>query len=88
MDIIGNRARNEIIRYLNGHGPLRRGDIVEAVSASEASVAQHLISLEKSGVIVVDVVPGQRQGRAPRYSIDVDRVKELMEALRDYLLIR
>lgn len=88
MGIIGNRGRNEIIRYLNGRGPVRRGDIVEAVSASEASVAQHLITLENSGVIVVDVAPGRRHGRAPRYSVDINRVKELMTALSDYLLNR
>lgn len=46
MVAFGNRAHNEIIRYLDGHGPVRRGDIVEAVSASEASVAQHLVTLE------------------------------------------
>lgn len=85
MGIIGNRGRNEIIRYLNGRGAVRRGDIVEAVSASEASVAQHLILLEKSGVIVVDVPPGHRHGRAPRYWVDCDRVTELMAALGDYL---
>lgn len=86
MVAFGNRAHNEIIRYLNGHGPVRRGDIVDSVSASEASVALHLITLEDSGVIVVDTVRGQRHGRAPRYSVDPDRVKELMAALRDYLL--
>ncbi|MHA7270379.1 ArsR/SmtB family transcription factor [Arthrobacter sp. HLT1-20] len=88
MGIIGNRGRNEIIRYLYENGPVRRGDIVEAVSPSEATVAQHLILLEKSGVIVVDVPPGRRHGRAPRYSVDFDRVTELMAALRDYLLVR
>jgi DNA-binding transcriptional ArsR family regulator len=85
-EMIGKRGHTEIIRYLNGHGPVRRGDIVEAVSASEPSISQHLITLEESGVIVVDVIRGQRHGRAPRYSVDLNRVKELIEALRDYLL--
>ncbi|PYI65717.1 hypothetical protein CVV68_16880 [Arthrobacter livingstonensis] len=84
----GNRGHNEIIRYLNDHGPVRRGDIVEAVSASEASVAKHLLVLEDSGVIIVDTIRGQRHGRAPRYSVDLNRVDELVEALRDYLLNR
>ncbi|MDD0858403.1 helix-turn-helix transcriptional regulator [Arthrobacter alpinus] len=88
MVAFGNRGHNEIIRYLNEHGPVRRGDIVEAVSASEASVALHLITLEDSGVIIVDTVRGQRHGRAPRYSVDDQRVKELLEGLRDYLLNR
>ena len=81
-----NRGHNEIIRYLNAHGPVPRGDIVDAVSPSEASIAQHLIALEKTGVIVVDVVPGLRHGRAPRYSVDCHRIKELFEALKGYLL--
>ncbi len=83
-----NRGHNEIIRYLNAHGPVPRGDIVAAVSPSEASIAQHLIALENSGVIIVDVGPGHRHGRAPRYSVDLDRVMDLIEAIRDYLLNR
>lgn len=88
MVAFGNRAHNEIIRYLNGHGPVRRGDIVESVSASEASVALHLIVLEDSGVIIVDTLRGQRHGRAPRYSVDEQRINELLGTLRDYLLNR
>jgi ArsR family transcriptional regulator len=84
--MIGNRGYAEIIRYLRGHGPVRRGDIVEAVSASEATVAQHLITLEDSGVVIVDTIRGRRHGRAPRYSVDLNRAKELIEALMDYLL--
>lgn len=86
MQLFGNRGQNEIIRYLNGHGPVRRGEIVEAVTSSEASVATHLITLENSGVIIVDTVRGRRHGRAPRYSVDLSRVKELIGALMDYLL--
>lgn len=86
--MIGNRGHIEVIRYLNRHGPVRRGDIVEAVSASEASVAKHLVALEDYGVIIVDTVRGRRHGRAPRYSVDLDRVKELHGRLMDYLLNR
>lgn len=85
VETFGNRGRNEIIRFLEGHGPVPRGDIVDAVSASEASVAQHLIALEKTGAIVVDIIHGRRHGRSPRYSVDVDRIKELLDAHQEYL---
>ncbi|WP_113718118.1 ArsR/SmtB family transcription factor [Arthrobacter dokdonensis] len=88
METFGNRARLEIIRYLEGSGPVPRGDIVDAVSASEASVAQHLIALEKTGAIVVDIVQGRRHGRSPRYSVAENRIKELLAAHQDYLLNR
>lgn len=88
IETFGNRGRNEIIRFLEGTGPVPRGDIVEAVSASEASVAQHLIALEKTGAIVVDIVPGRRHGRSPRYSVDEARIKELLDAQQGYLLNR
>ncbi|WP_113716842.1 ArsR/SmtB family transcription factor [Arthrobacter dokdonensis] len=88
METFGNRARLEIIRYLEGSGPVPRGDIVDAVSASEASVAQHLIALEKTGAIVVDIVQGRRHGRSPRYSVAENRIKELLDAHQDYLLNR
>ncbi len=85
VETFGNRGRNEIIRYLEEHGPVPRGDIVDAVSAGEASVAQHLIALEKTGAIVVDIVQGRRHGRSPRYSVDYDRITVLLEAHQDYL---
>ena len=88
IEAFGNRGRNEIVRYLKEHGPVPRGDIVEAVSASEASVAQHLLALEKTGVIIVDIVQGRRHGRSPRYSVDDQRVNELLGAHQDYLLNR
>ncbi|WP_139359712.1 helix-turn-helix transcriptional regulator [Arthrobacter sp. SRS-W-1-2016] len=82
----GNRSRNEILRYLSAHGPATRGDIVDAVSAGEPSVAKHLLALEESGAIVVDVEPGRRHGRSPRYSANPERIKELLAAHLQYLL--
>jgi DNA-binding transcriptional ArsR family regulator len=77
----GNRSRNEILRYLSAHGPASRGDIVTAVS-----VAKHLIALEESGAILVDLEPGRRHGRSPRYSANPARIKELLAAHLQYLL--
>lgn len=82
----GNRARNEILRYLAHHSPATRGDIVAAVSSEAPSVAKHLIILEETGVITADREPGQRHGRAPRYSTNKARIRELMAAHRRYLL--
>jgi len=53
----GNRARNEILRFLASSGPATRGDIVAAVSAGDPSVAKHLAALEEAGVVMVDVRP-------------------------------
>ena len=81
----GNRSRNEIIRYLLENGPVARGDIVANVGASEASVAKHLLLLEEAGAVSADVEPGRRHGRAPRYSVNPERVKALLEAHLRYL---
>ena len=81
-----NRARNEILRYLSAHGPATRGDIVAAVSAGEPSVAKHLLALEDAGAVVVDVEPGRRHGRSPRYSANPARIRELLAAHLEYLL--
>jgi ArsR family transcriptional regulator, arsenate/arsenite/antimonite-responsive transcriptional repressor len=82
----GNRSRNEILRFLSAHGPASRGDIVAAVSAGEPSVAKHLMALEELGAVVVDVEPGRRHGRSPRYSADPARIKDLLAAHLQYLL--
>lgn len=82
----GNRSRNEILRFLTANGPATRGDIVAAVSAGEPSVAKHLAALEDAGVVIVDVEPGRRHGRSPRYSANAVRIKQLLEAHLSYLL--
>jgi len=82
----GNRSRNEILRFLTAKGPATRGDIVAAVSAGEPSVAKHLAALEEAGVVIVDVEPGRRHGRSPRYSANAVRIKELLDAHLSYLL--
>lgn len=82
----GNRSRNEILRYLSAHGPALRGEIVEAVSAGEPSVAKHLLALEETGTILVDLEPGRRHGRSPRYSANPERIKQLLAAHLQYLL--
>ncbi|MBG0741319.1 helix-turn-helix transcriptional regulator [Paeniglutamicibacter antarcticus] len=81
----GNRTRNEIIRHLLEHGPEPRGEIVANVEASEASVAKHLVLLEDAGIVSADVEPGRRHGRAPRYSVNPDRIRVLLEAHLQYL---
>ncbi|WP_457949685.1 ArsR/SmtB family transcription factor [Pseudarthrobacter sp. alpha12b] len=82
----GNRSRNEILRFLTASGPATRGDIVAAVSAGDPSVAKHLAALEEAGVVMVDVEPGRRHGRSPRYSANPARIKELLDAHLKYLL--
>ncbi|MDD7833931.1 MULTISPECIES: ArsR/SmtB family transcription factor [Paenarthrobacter] len=82
----GNRARNEILRFLTTFGPATRGDIVDSVSAGEPSVAKHLVALEQVGAIVVDVPAGRRHGRSPRYSANPTRIKELLDAHLRYVL--
>ena len=85
VSTFGNRARNEIIRFLVANGPAARGDIVNNVSAGEPSVAKHLLFLEESGVVRADVEPGRRHGRAPRYSVDAERIRTLLDAHHRYL---
>lgn len=80
-----NRARSEIIRHLVRHGPCTHGDIAESVTCSGPSVAMHLLILEDAGVVSADVTPGRRQGRAPRYTANKNRIKYLLRAHRQYL---
>jgi DNA-binding transcriptional ArsR family regulator len=63
VSTFGNRARNEIIRFLVANGPAARGDIVNNVSAGEPAVAKHSLVLEESGVVRADVEPGRRHCR-------------------------
>lgn len=87
LSAFGNPARLEVLCFLHDNGASYFGDILEGVGSSSSSLARTLKYLEQDlGVISGDVPLGDRKGRAPRYSVDQDKVREAIEALQTRLL--
>ncbi|MFK4637219.1 ArsR/SmtB family transcription factor [Paenarthrobacter histidinolovorans] len=87
LSAFGNPARLEVLCFLRDHGPSYFGDILEGVGSSSSSLARTLKYLEQElGIIRGDVPLGERKGRAPRYSLNEDKVREAISALQARLL--
>lgn len=86
IDTIGNRARGALLHTLAQHGSLSAQDIAQRVGAAHSSVHRHLLELEAQGLVHADTASGQRHGRTVTWSIDINRIKELVDVWRDYLI--
>ena len=77
IDVIGNHARTEILRRV-AHEASTATELGEAMGISRSSIFRHLDELERHGLVVADVEPGQRRGnKTVRWSGVPERVEEL-----------
>lgn len=80
-----NPAQIEIIGHLARRGPVRQGDLAEALSVSAASLSDSVASLARKGL--VERAPDPQDGRALRVSLSAegntvaDRLPPAPEAL-------
>ena len=85
MSAFGNRARITIIKYLQTNGASLRVDIAQETGLPNPTLGHHLSELERVGVVKGDLPPEMRRGRTMRYSIDPQRVDELLAVPGDYI---
>mgnify|MGYP001214734057 FL=1 len=86
--LLARTGPRNIINYLVKHPNSYYGEIREATVTAVSSLTRDLRLLESIGVIRTDVEQpvGERRGRAPRYTVDVDRIDALISELRTQLL--
>lgn len=86
--LLARTGPRNIINYLVKHPGSYYGEIREATVTAVSSLTRDLRLLESIGVIRTDVEQpiGARRGRAPRYTVDVDRIDALIGELRTQLL--
>lgn len=84
IEVIGNRARTELLHQLAEHGPLTTTELADRIGAPRTSTHTHLVQLEAARLVVADEPSGSRAGRVVRWSVDRDRIRELAEAWRGY----
>lgn len=84
IEVIGNRARTELLHQLAQHGPLTTTELAERIDAPRTSTHSHLVKLEAAGLVVADEQSGERAGRTVRWRVHQERVRELAEAWRAY----
>lgn len=86
--LLARTGPRNVINYLVKHPGSYYGDIREATKTAVSSLTRDLRLLEDVGVVRTDVEQpvGSRRGRAPRYTVDVDRIDSLITQLRAQLL--
>lgn len=86
--ILARNTHRELVRYLVDNPGSYYGDIKDGIGAPISTLTRDLRQLEEIGVVRPDVEQpiGSRRGRAPRYTVDTDRVRLLVDGLRESLL--
>lgn len=86
MEIIGNPAKSQILKFLSANPGAYFGLIQNALPEMNVNtLARHLRSLEEAGVIDLDLPRGQRRGRTPRYTVNRAAVVDMTNEWLAYL---
>jgi len=82
IEVLGNRARTALLRFLREHGPSTRGEIAEGLGLSVSTTYKQLRSLADHGVIESDPpVSAATHGSRVRWAIVEPRLYELCATL-------
>ncbi|WP_454730354.1 ArsR/SmtB family transcription factor [Cellulosimicrobium protaetiae] len=85
IELIGNRARAEVLRALALHGTLTIAELADLLGATRPAVQGHLKALERQGLVAADVPPERRQGRRVQWQADRQQVEKVGTAFSDYI---
>lgn len=84
IEVLGNRARTEILRRL--HVPKTATELAAELGLSRASVHRHLLLLEQHEYVRGDVPPNERAQRqsVTRWSRDPEKIRSAAQMWGDY----
>lgn len=83
--VLGNRSRSLIVRYLWANGPSKGPDIVKGTGLLSATFSLAATQLEEWNVVSGDLPREMRHGRAVTYTLNEDRVHEIVGAWMAYM---
>jgi DNA-binding transcriptional ArsR family regulator len=84
IEIIGNRARTEILHWLSLDDTLTATELAERLGATRAGTHGHLVILERAGLIAGDLALDERQGRTVHWAVNSSQVRGLAQAWSEY----
>lgn len=86
IDVIGNRAREAIVRHLALHGPAPTVTLQDVAGTGRAATVRHLRTLEAAGLVRADIPAEHRSGHTPTWHLNRAELERHLAALRSYLL--
>lgn len=84
-ELLGNRARGTLVHELRRRGPLGTPELAQVLGTSHVTTYRHLMALEQGGLVSGDIPPAERQGRAVLWSLNRDRLRQLLDELAQFL---
>jgi DNA-binding transcriptional ArsR family regulator len=82
IEVLGNRARLAVVRYLLGSGPAPRGEIAAALGVSGATVYNQLRLLAQHGIAHTEPPEAiHSRGLRAQWVVDRDRLFDLYAAI-------
>ncbi|GED11336.1 hypothetical protein CCE02nite_33350 [Cellulosimicrobium cellulans] len=85
IELVGNRARAEVLRALALHDTLTIAELADLLGATRQAVQSHLRAFEAQGLVHADVPPERRQGRRVQWQADRQQVEKVGTAFSDYI---
>lgn len=83
-EILGNRARTTIIRFITINGPSSVNEFADELNAHREAVYRHTAMLEEAGIISATFREGGVHN-ATYWRLHTDKVKALQKVLIDYI---
>lgn len=83
-EILGNRARTTILRFIRLNGPSSVNELAEELQAHREAVYVHTRLLEQMGLISATFREGGVHN-ATYWRLHTDKIKELQQVLIDYI---
>lgn len=88
IESFGTIFSRAILRHLSIHGPTGSADLARELGTDPNTARRTLQGLEDAGLVEADVPAGQRRGRTVTFTVRPERLEDLLDGLRDYLLGR
>jgi len=85
ISVLGNRTSVDILKFLRPRTSATVSAILKGTGILRPALSPQLVKLEEWDCISGDVPPGMRRGQNVSYSINLDRVDELMKAWKEYV---
>lgn len=84
---LGSGPKGIIVAYLRQNPGSYRSEIAEGTALKAATLQNHIDDLVESGIVDSDIPLAKRgRGRASRYTVNRDRVIQLLDAMKEFLL--
>lgn len=83
--VMGNRTKSLIVRHLWQNGPSTGVEIASGTRLVGATMSLAMQQLEQWGIVSGHIPPEMRHGRLVTYTLDQERVRQLMRIWFDFI---